>query len=63
MERTDFTIISKPAYISFECPHCRRPAEIQWRDLCVPEYWVDDWGAVLCPYCEKEVELGDYDYA
>ena len=46
----------------FECPHCGWDAEIPWNDLCVPEYWGDDWGAVLCPYCENEVELGDYDY-
>lgn len=62
MERTDFMIISKPSYIIFECPHCGCDVEIQWRDLYVPEYWGDDWGNVLCPYCEKEVELGDYDY-
>lgn len=62
MERIDFTIVSKPSHISFECPYCNREAEIRWNELCVPEYWGDDWGAVFCPYCEKEVELGDYDY-
>lgn len=62
MERTDFTIIFKPSHISFECPHCGCDAAIQWRDLCVPEYWGDEWGVVVCPYCNKEVELGDYDY-
>jgi hypothetical protein len=62
VEKIDFHINVKPVSINFECPHCHLDAEIQWNELCVPEYWGDDWGAVLCPYCEQEVELGDYDY-
>ena len=62
MERTDFTIISAPVKITFDCPHCCLPVEISWRNLCVPEYWGDDWGEVECPECGKTVELGDYDY-
>ena len=62
MKKTDFHINVKPISINFECPHCGWDAEILWNDLYVPEYWGDDWGAVLCPYCENDVELGDYDY-
>lgn len=61
MTKVDFFINQKPVSISFECPYCKWDAEIRWSDLCVPEYWGDDWGSVLCPYCENEVELGDYD--
>ena len=62
MERTDFTIISTPVKIVFDCPHCDLPVEISWNNLYVPEYWGDDWGEVECPECGKTVELGDYDY-
>lgn len=62
MKKIDFHINVKPISINFECPHCGLDAEIPWNALYVPEYWGDDWGTVVCPYCEKEVELGDYDY-
>ena len=62
MKKTDFHINVKPISINFECHYCGWDAEILCNDLCVPEYWGYDWGAVLCPYCENEVELGDYDY-
>lgn len=60
---TDFRIVSKPAYIEFECPHCHEQVTIIWDDLpFVPEYWGDDWHEVGCPECEKPVKLGDYEY-
>ena len=62
MKRTDFTIISAPVKITFDCPHCCLPVEISCKNLYVPEYWGDDWGEVECPECGKMVELGDYDY-
>lgn len=61
MERTDFFIKQRPVSIKLECPHCDFNVEIPWRDLDVPEYWGDDWGEVECPYCEKMIQLGDYD--
>jgi endogenous inhibitor of DNA gyrase (YacG/DUF329 family) len=63
MERTDFTIVSAPVKIVFDCPHCNSTGvEISWKNLYVPEYWGDDWGEVMCPECGEMVELGDYDY-
>ena len=61
MDKVGFYINRRPVSISFTCPHCHLNAEICWTDLCVPDSWSDDWGAVLCPYCENEVELGEYD--
>lgn len=66
MEKTpvtpvDFFINRRPVSISFECPHCDLRVELSWSHVYEPEYWGDDWGYVECPYCEKEVKLGDYD--
>lgn len=60
-EPVDFYIHQRPVYISFECPHCLMDVEIDWGDVDVPDSWSDDWGYVECPYCEKEIKLGDYD--
>ena len=62
MDRTDFTIISKPVAIGFECPHCEMEVEIPWRDADAPECWCDTWGDVTCPYCGELVKLGDWIY-
>jgi transcription elongation factor Elf1 len=62
VEKTDFTIVSKPAWITFECPHCGCNVEISWHNVNEPEYWGDDWGEVECNVCGELVELGDYDY-
>ena len=61
LEPVDFYINQRPVSISFECPHCLMDVEIDWGDVDVPEYWGDAWGHVECPYCEKEIKLGDYD--
>ena len=61
-KRTDFHINVKPVSIDFECPYCHEEIDIRWADLCVPEYWGDDWGEVDCPECGKPVRLVDYDY-
>ena len=60
--KTAFTIVSKPAWITFECPHCGCKAEVPWRNVTEPEYWGDGWGEVECNVCGEMVELGDYDY-
>ena len=60
-EPVDFYINQKFYSISFECPHCLMDVEIDWREVDVPDSWSDDWGTVECPYCEKEIKLGDYD--
>lgn len=61
-EKVDFTIVSKPDYISFECPHCKNDIRIEWDDVDEPESWADPWGCVECSECGKTVELGEYDY-
>ena len=45
---TDYIIVSKPAYIYFDCPHCHEEDG--------DGAWVD------CPNCGKEVELDEYEY-
>ena len=60
-EPVDFYINQRPVSISFECPHCLMDVDIDWRDVDVPDSWSDDWGYVECPYCKKEIKLGDYD--
>lgn len=61
LEPVDFYINQRPISISFECPHCLMDVDISWGDVDVPDSWSDDWGYVECPYCEKEIKLGDYD--
>lgn len=61
-EKVDFTILSKPDKIAFECPHCMLDATIQWGDLDVPGSWSDDWGFVECPHCGERVWLGEHEY-
>ena len=58
----DFTIVSKPNYISLMCPHCYSDIKIPWKDVCEPDYWGDDWGEVECPDCHETIKLGDYEY-
>lgn len=59
---TDYTIISKPSYIIFTCPHCEEEVEVRFDEVDFnTDYWGD--GAVCdCPECGEEVELGDYEY-
>lgn len=42
VEKTDFIIVSKPAYITFDCPYCGCKAEVLWRNVNEPEYCGDD---------------------
>jgi len=58
----DFYINQKPTSISFFCPYCESYEEVSWNHVTVPEYWGDDWGWVDCPYCGRQVKLGDYDF-
>lgn len=58
----DYTIVSKPAFVNFMCPHCFNIVEIPFSDVDFKtDYWSD--GAYCnCPLCDKEVELGYYGY-
>lgn len=58
-----FNIISKPSYITFECPYCELEVEVPFKDVnFYYEYW-GDGGYCECPFCKKEVELGDFEYS
>ena len=57
-----FTIISRPSYITFECPYCELEVEVPFKDVDFnTEYWGDGAWAD-CPLCKKMVELGDFEY-
>ena len=43
MKKADFTIVSRPDHIRFECPYCQEDVEVDWNDVDVPESWSDDW--------------------
>lgn len=49
----DYTIVSKPAFINFICPL----SDVDFKT----DYW-SDGAHCNCPLCDKEVELGYYDY-
>lgn len=61
MKRADFTIVNRPDYITFTCPHCGQDQRMDWDEVTEPEYWGDEWGIVNCPECGEEIELGEYD--
>lgn len=59
---TDYTIISKPSQVFFECPHCKEEVHLNFEDV---DFKTDYWGdgaRCNCSECGKEVELGDYEY-
>ena len=57
----DFYINRKPVDIEFFCPYCGVRVNVEWHYVNEPESWSDDWGWVMCPFCERDVKLGDYD--
>lgn len=58
----DYTIVSKPSYIQFECPHCKKEIEIPFNEVFFnTDYW-GDGGWTFCSECGEEVELDNYDY-
>lgn len=59
---TRYTIISRPAYIWFECPHCGKDVEVLFQAVTYnTKSWVD--GAFCtCPACGGEVELDEFEY-
>jgi endogenous inhibitor of DNA gyrase (YacG/DUF329 family) len=62
MEEVYYTIVSKPDYIYFECPHCKEEVEVNFSEVNFNSNYWGDGAWVECPMCNKEVELGDYDY-
>lgn len=58
----NYTIISRPSYITFECPFCHGEVEVNFDEVDFnTDYWGD--GACCdCPECGEEVELDDYEY-
>ena len=58
----NYTIISRPSYITFECPFCHEEVEVNFEEVDFnTDYWGD--GAWCdCPECGEEVELDDYEY-
>ena len=58
----DYTIISKPSEIEFACPHCFSDVTIPFSDVDFKTDYLGDEAYCNCPLCDKEVELGDYDY-
>lgn len=57
-----YTIISKPDYIKLRCPHCKRDIKVDFEDVNFNEDNWSDGGYCDCPNCEKEIELGDWEY-
>jgi predicted RNA-binding Zn-ribbon protein involved in translation (DUF1610 family) len=59
--KADFTIVTKPNYIKFDCPKCGEEVKIWWKDVCEPDYWGDSWGSYPCSECGEEIELDYYE--
>lgn len=59
----EYVIHSVPDNITFDCPHCgETEVEVKFSEV---DFKTDYWGdgaTVICPYCNKEVELDNYEY-
>jgi hypothetical protein len=62
MKEVDYTIYSKPDYITFECPHCESCVQTDFDNIDFHTGYWGDGGYVDCPVCDQEVLLGDYEY-
>ncbi len=60
--KADFKIISKPAYIEFDCPHCGNKNNYSWSAVNPATHWGDKWPNIICQECGELVGLGDYEY-
>ena len=59
----EFTIVSQPSAIMFDCPYCgEEEVEIPWYRVNVPELWTDKWEPIKCPVCKHEIQLGNWKY-
>jgi phage FluMu protein Com len=63
VDKIDITVISKPSYISSECPNCKEEILINYKDFTdmMTHYYCGDWvGEIIkCPKCSKDVEIGN----
>lgn len=58
MSVADYCIVSKPDYISFDCPECGESnVQLDFED----RFW-QSGSVVECPECGEEITLGDYEY-
>ena len=62
MNLVDYTILSMPAFVSFECPHCHEDVEVSFEEVDYETGYWEDGGFVNCPECGEEVALGDFEY-
>ena len=63
MKKASYTIVTKPCFISLECPHCDGTVEIYCEDaLKIANDYYDLWAGnavvvIECDMCGKEIEL------
>ena len=64
--RIDITVISRPSYITSECPHCGEEINIEYNDFLsmMTHYYYEDWtdDVIECPECGKEVIIGSVEW-
>ena len=64
--RIDITVISRPSYITIECPYCEEEININYNDFLgmMTHYYYEDWidEVIKCPECGKEVTIGSVEW-
>ena len=60
--RIDITVISRPSYITIECPHCGEEINIEYNDflgMMTHYYYYEDWTDEVIEWheCGKEVTI------
>lgn len=64
-KKADYTICSVPDHINVTCPHCDMDDDYNWDKLYTRmgnDLYFGNCGTIECSYCEKDIELGDYEY-
>ena len=61
-DRVSWIAVSVPVTAVFRCPHCLEQVEVPFKEC---SFYDDNWaegGWCICPECNENVELGDWEY-
>lgn len=65
VEKVDISIIQKPDYIKFYCPHCKDEVSMSYglfEDEIGVEYCDWKYSTFNCPCCKKEIGIDYIDW-
>lgn len=64
LKKADFTIVTAPIYVTWECPYCGKEFEDDYKEFSTisdnPGHWSGE--KVECPNCKREIIIDDVDW-